>query len=176
MYSTQMNVLHDLCDILMAAPGVHPTCSQPSKVHFDAKRKPQMRSHLPSLPPGHFTKHTFDNIALYSNVLHIHLDSHVLYSLLLVYPHPSRVQSWTKTKPQMRFQGLCLPGPISNLPPILPDITSNLPPSVPWSCDVTPVKSICSQSRCIPVKKENTNEFPPSVDSWAYLKFTSDST
>ena len=72
MYSTLMNVLHDLCDILMAAPGVHPACSQPSKVHFDAKRKPQMRSHLPSLP-GHFTKHTFDNIALYSNVLHIHL-------------------------------------------------------------------------------------------------------
>ena len=55
MYSTQMNVLHDLCDILMAAPGVHPTCSQPSKVHFDAKRKPQMRSHLPSLP-GHITE------------------------------------------------------------------------------------------------------------------------
>ena len=61
-----------------------------------------------------------------------------------MYPHPSRVQSWTKTKPQMRFQGLCLPGPISNLPPILPDITSNLPPSVPWRCDVTPVKSICN--------------------------------
>ena len=71
-----------------------------------------------------------------------------------MYPHPSRVQSWTKTKPQMRFQGLCLPGPISNLPPILPDITSNLPPSVPWSCDVTLVKFIRSQSRCIPVKKK----------------------
>ena len=58
MYSTQMNVLHDLCDILMAAPGVHPACSQPSKVHFDAKRKPQMRSHLPSLP-GHITEAYF---------------------------------------------------------------------------------------------------------------------
>ena len=65
-----MNVLHDLCDILMAAPGVHPTCSQPSKVHLDPKRKPQMRSHLPSLP-GHFTKYTFDNIALHSNALHV---------------------------------------------------------------------------------------------------------